>query len=82
VPAFAAAKHARHPKRKPPALLLARGSAKAAAAGTVSIVLHPTATGRRKLKHAKRIKAVLVTTLISAGGAKLALEQRPVTLHS
>lgn len=82
LPAFASAKHARHRKRKPPALLLARGSAKAGAAGTVSVVLHPTASGRRKLKHAKRIKAVLVTTLISAGGAKLALEQRPVTLHN
>jgi hypothetical protein len=82
LPAFAAAKHARRHKRRPPALLLARGSAKAAAAGTVSIVLHPTSAGRRKLKHAKRIKAVLVTTLISAGGAKLALEQRPVTLHN
>jgi hypothetical protein len=85
VPAFAAAttaKHARHHRRKPPALLLARGSAKAAVAGTVSVVLHPTVAGRRKLKHANRLKAVLVTTLISAGGAKLALEQRPVTLHN
>jgi hypothetical protein len=81
LPAFAAAKRAHH-KRKPPALLLARGSAKAAAAGTVSILLHPTSAGRRKLKHAKRVKAVLITTLISASGAKLALEQRPVTLHN
>jgi hypothetical protein len=81
LPAFAAAKHPHH-KRKPPALLLARGSAKAAAAGTVSILLHPTSAGRRKLKHAKRVKAVLITTLISASGAKLALEQRPVSLHN
>lgn len=83
LPAFASSasrRGGRH-KRKPPALLLARGTTQAAAAGTVSVVLHPTATGRRRLKHAARVKAVLVTTLISAGGAKLALEQRPITLH-
>ncbi|HEY7829318.1 MAG TPA: hypothetical protein VIC06_01990 [Solirubrobacteraceae bacterium] len=81
LPAFAASKHARHKHKKPAALLLARGSAKAAAAGTVSVVLHATSLGRRKLKHAGRVKAVLVTTLLSTSGAKLTLEQRPVTLH-
>lgn len=81
LPAFASAKHARHKRKPPPALLLARGSAKASTPGTVSIVLHVTSKGRRKLKHAKRMKAVLVTTLVSTAGAKLTLGERPVTLH-
>jgi len=83
MPAFASAvKHSRHRKHKPPALLLARGSASAGAAGTVSVVLHVTALGRRALRHAKHVSAVLVTTLRSTGGATLTLERRAVTLHS
>ncbi len=81
LPAFASARRRHRHKPKPAALLLAKGSAKATAAGTVAVVLHPTSLGRRKLKHAKRVKAVLLTTLIAAGGGRLTLEQRPVTLH-
>jgi hypothetical protein len=82
MPAFAsAAKSSRH-RHRPPAVLLARGSATAGAAGTVSVVLHPTPQGRRALRHARRVKAVLLTTLRSAGGATLTLERRPVTLHN
>jgi hypothetical protein len=82
MPAFAATASKRsHHKRTPPAVLLARGSTKAGAAGTVSVLLHVTAQGRRKLRHAKHVKAVLVTTLRSTAGATLTLERRSVTLH-
>ncbi len=84
LPAFAARvggkRHAK-PRRKPPAMLLARGSASAKAPGTVSVVLHATPQGRRKLKHATRIVAVLITTLHSSSGQTLTLERRAVSLH-
>ncbi len=81
LPAVAAsAKHKRHP-RKPPAVLLARGSASAKSAGTVSVTIRVTAQGRRKLKHMSSIKAVLVTTLRSSGGKVITLEPRSVSLH-
>jgi hypothetical protein len=78
LPAYASSR--RH--RKPPAMLLARGSVTAKSAGKVIVVLHPTKRGRHKLKGAKRVRAVLITTLRSSGtGAKLNLERRSVTLH-
>jgi hypothetical protein len=82
LPALAAAarhKHGRH--HRPPALLLARGSASATSAGTVSVTLHVTAKGRRALKHARRARAVLITTLRSGSGATLTLGRHTVTLH-
>lgn len=80
VPAFAAkSRHARH--RKPPALLLARGSASASAAGTVAVVLRATSKGRHRLKGARSVRAVLITTLHSTTGAKLTLARRSLTLH-
>jgi hypothetical protein len=84
VPAFAASKHAasghKH-RRKPPAVLLARGTGRAAAAGTVTVVLHLTSQGRRMLKHAHSVKVILITTLHAGSGAKLTLERRSLTLH-
>jgi hypothetical protein len=62
-------------------MLLARGTAKATSAGTVSVLLKLTSNGRRRLKSAKRVKAVLVTTLISDTGAKLSLARSSVALH-
>jgi hypothetical protein len=83
LPALAAAASARHSHHKlPPAMLLAEGSVRASAAGTVSIALHPTAQGRRRLRHAHRVKAVVITTLRSSGGATLTLERHAVTLSS
>jgi hypothetical protein len=84
VPAVAASVHKKRkgrPRRQPPALLLARGVATAHAAGTVSVTLHATAAGRRKLKHSGSVKAVLVTTLHSNSGAKLTLERRSLSLR-
>jgi hypothetical protein len=75
------ARHKRH-QRRPPALLLARGSNTAASAGTVSVKLRATVNGRRVLKHMSSVRAVLVTTLSTAGAKKVVtLEQRTVTLH-
>lgn len=77
LPAYASkAKH-----RAKPALLLARGSASAKSAGKVVVVIHATKRGRHVLKSAKHLRAVLVTTLRSASGAKLSLVHRSVTLH-
>lgn len=70
-----------HKRHKPPALLLARGSAQAKSAGTVGVSLKLTAQGRRKLSHIHSAKAVLITTLHSSSGAKLNLAPRTVTLH-
>jgi hypothetical protein len=83
VPASAASakrRPGRH-KHKPAALLLARGSATAKSAGTVSVSLKLTAQGRRKLLHARSAKVVLVTTLKASSGAKLNLGLRAVTLR-
>jgi hypothetical protein len=84
VPAYASSvhkkgAHARH-KRKPPALLLARGSASAAAAGTVNVMIRVTAKGRHVLDRSHRVRAELITTLTS-GSTKLNLETRAVTLQ-
>lgn len=79
LPAFASAHSRRH--RKPPAVLLARGSTTAKAAGNVVVVLKATRRGRHKLKGAKQIHGVLITTLRSTSGAKLSLGRRSVTLH-
>jgi hypothetical protein len=84
LPAYASSaptgKH-RH-RRKPPALLIARGTADAKSAGTVHVVIHVTARGRKVLRHARHLEAVLVTTLRSKSGAKLSLPRHPVSLHT
>ena len=85
LPAFAAtskttSKHGR-PHKERRALLLARGTATANAAGTVTITIHPTSVGRRLLKHAHSVKVVLITTLTAKSGAKLALARHFLTLH-
>jgi hypothetical protein len=81
VPASASAHRRGHGhKRKPPALLLARGAASAVTAGTVSVTLHVTAKGRHTLSHSHKVRAVLVTTLKTGSGAKLNLQTRTVTL--
>jgi hypothetical protein len=82
LPAFAARVGGkRHARKKPPALLLAHGSASAKTPGTVSVVLHATPQGWRKLKHATRVKAVLITTLHASSGQTLTLERRSLSLH-
>ena len=78
VPAFASS--SKHHKA-PPALLLARGSATARAAGTVKVSLHLTRRGRSRLRSAHKVTVVLVTTLRSTGGARLSLPRRTLTLH-
>jgi hypothetical protein len=82
VPASASAHRKGHGHRHepPPALLLARGSASAVTAGTVSVMLHATAKGRHVLGHSHRMRAVLVTTLKTGSGVKLNLQTRTVTL--
>jgi hypothetical protein len=77
LPATAAGHH----KKQPPALLLARGTAKTSAAGTVSVVLKLTAAGRRKLKSAGRVNAILLTTLRTANGQVDTLAPKSITLH-
>jgi hypothetical protein len=78
LPAYAASSH--H-KKAPPALLLARGSASAKAAGKVSVLIRPTVKGRRKLKGHGTFKAILITTLHSSTGSKINLARRTITLH-
>ncbi len=78
MPAHASA--AKHHKA-PPAVLLARGSASAKAAGKVRVVLHVTRRGRRRLHSAHNIVVVLITTLRSTGGATLNLQRHTLTLH-
>jgi hypothetical protein len=85
LPAFAAGKHAasarkRH-RHKPPAPLLARGTATVKAAGTFTVTMHLTAGGRRVLGHARSAKVVLIATLRANSGAKLTLGRRSLTLH-
>jgi hypothetical protein len=67
-------------KKKHPAMLLARGRAVAKAPGKVILHLRLTASGRRKLKHAKRAHVVLLTTLHGAT-ATLNLGKRKLTLR-
>ncbi len=77
LPAFASA----HKRKLPPALLLARGSASAKVAGTVTVHLRLTSKGRSKLKSAHSLKVVLITTLRSSSGAKITLGRRTISLH-
>jgi hypothetical protein len=81
LPAYASSvsKGRKHHKL-PPALLLAHGTGAATAAGTVDVLLRATSKGRSKLKHDRRVKAVLITTLHSAAGTTLTLSRRTVTL--
>jgi len=67
--------------KPPPAVLLARGSATAKAAGKVTVVLHVTRRGRQRLHSAHSIVAVLITTLRSSGGATLNLQRHTLRLH-
>ncbi|HTU77519.1 MAG TPA: hypothetical protein VMF09_02035 [Solirubrobacteraceae bacterium] len=80
LPAYAASSHHKH-KHKPPALLLARGTASAKAAGGVTVVLHLTHRGRGWLRKAKSAHAVLITTVTGASGVKITLARKPVTLR-
>lgn len=78
LPAFASSRKRHAPA---PALLLARGSATATSAGTVTIVLHPTRRGRSRLHGAHSITGVLITTLRSNSGARIDLPRHTLTLH-
>lgn len=78
LPAYAASSH--H-KRLPPAVLLAKGAASVKAAGDVTVVLHLTSGGRGRVRNAKSVHAVLVTTVTSGAGVKITLAHRSVTLH-
>jgi hypothetical protein len=81
LPALAATSKRKRSHRKPPAVLLARGTVTAKAAGTVTVTLHATSKGRRLLEHAHSAKVVLIATLTAASGAKLTLERHSLTLH-
>ncbi len=70
-----------HKKKTPPALLLARGVAKAGAAGTVGVVLKLTAAGRRKLEASGSLHAILLTTLRTGNGQIDTLAPKSLTLH-
>jgi hypothetical protein len=78
LPAFATATH--H-KKLQPALLLARGTVTAKAAGKVTVLLKLTVKGRHKLKSSHKLSAVLITTLRSSSGAKIDLQRHTITLH-
>ncbi|HEY4428970.1 MAG TPA: hypothetical protein VGN08_12265 [Solirubrobacteraceae bacterium] len=73
LPAFAA-------KHKHAALLVAKGSTTATHAGTVNVLLRATTRGRRALKHVRRAKLVLITTLKSASGARISLARYAFSL--
>jgi hypothetical protein len=68
-------------RKAPPALLLARGSATATAAGKVTVLLKATVKGRRRLKAHGSFKTVLITTLHASSGARITLGHRSITLH-
>jgi hypothetical protein len=70
-----------HKKKTPPAMLLARGTAKVSASGTVSVVLKLTTAGRRKLKSTGSLNAILLTTLRTANGQVATLAPKSLTLH-
>ncbi|HEV3047597.1 MAG TPA: hypothetical protein VGY13_09570 [Solirubrobacteraceae bacterium] len=78
LPAYVAS--ARHRHKKPPALLLARGASSAKGAGDVTVTLHLTARGRAWLRSAKRMRAVLITTVTDASGARVTLAHHTVSL--
>jgi len=80
LPAFASSKGRHHHRKVPPAQLVARGTATASSAGTVSVLIKATGKGRRLLRHRGEVQLVLVTTLKSSTGAKLNLARRTVTL--
>jgi hypothetical protein len=80
LPAYAASAHKRRHKA-PPALLLARGSITAKIAGDVTVSLKLTTRGRRKLKAAKSVKVILITTLRTSSGHELSLGRRSLSLH-
>jgi len=77
----ASASRVRHHRHIPPAMLLARGTASAKVAGTVTVTLHLTARGRARLRSAHKLQATLLTSLQSASGAKLSLPRRSLSLH-
>jgi len=79
LPAHAASASRRHRAR--PALLLAHGSSRAKGAGEVTVHLKLTRSGRSRLRGATRVKAVLITTLRTAGGQVLNVGRRSVSLH-
>ena len=77
IPAFASSnKH-----HTPSALLVARGYVTAKGAGVASVLLRVTAAGRDRLRSAKSVHAVLLTTLRSSSGGKLGLGRRSVSIH-
>jgi len=84
LPAFAssAGKHGRRHHKRKPALLLAHGVTSAKSAGKVNVLIRVTPRGRRVLRHARHVKAVLITTLRSPSGAKLSLGRRSLSLHA
>jgi hypothetical protein len=79
LPAFAA--KSKHHRKPPPALLVAHGAVVASSAGTVTVLLKLTAKGRLKLKSAKSLKLVLITTLRTSSGAEVNLARRTVSLR-
>jgi hypothetical protein len=79
LPASAASAR-KHHRSTPTDMLLARGTAKASAAGTVGVLLKLTSAGRRKLHGAKHLNAILLTTLRTANGQVDTLSPHSLTL--
>lgn len=61
------------------ATVIAKGKATARKAGTVTVRLKPTAAGKKKLKRAKRITLVLITTLTDGAGNTRTLKATRLT---
>ncbi len=77
LPASAASVGKHHRKMD---VLLARGTVKASAAGTVSVRLKLTSAGRHHLRSARHVNGILLTTLRSADGQVDTLSPHSLTL--
>ncbi|HXR29368.1 MAG TPA: hypothetical protein VN772_07290, partial [Solirubrobacteraceae bacterium] len=77
MPAYAARSH----RHRPPAQLLAKGSASSRTAGKVTVVLHVSPRARGRLRAAKSLHVVLITTIRSSSGTRLNLPRRQFVLH-
>jgi len=73
--------HASRSHRRPPAILLARGTASTRRAGTVTVSLHLTPKGRSRMRFGREIGVALVTTVRGVNGVTFTLAPKRLTLH-
>jgi hypothetical protein len=71
----------RRAHRPPPAVLLARGTAASGGAGSVTVTLRPTAKGWSRMRNARNLSVVLLTTVHNASGSSITLPARRLKLH-